>query len=105
MTEDHELRPECAREFGRIQAAEEAAREFRAEVRNSLGDIKDDVADMKEMLANHVGVATSVVDRIEAAEEDIDIINDRMWRERVISAGGAGGVFALLSWLIERLGG
>lgn len=106
MRHQHEMRPECAREFGKLSAEAKAHSEFRAEVRADLAELKTqlaDLADIKEMLAEHIGQSTGGWQRIETLENHQSKLEDRMWGERLKSGGIVGILILAIQFLIKTL--
>ena len=98
LIETHSMRPECAKEFGRIEANLNEHANFRREVRSELKDLKEKmetinsgVAEIHRLLSGHLGEAGGGWDRIAKVEKSLTKIEDRMWAERLKT----GGVVAL----------
>lgn len=100
---EHLLRPECAREFGKIAEAQKNNAEFRNEVRTELADIKKslaDIPDIKTMLAEHLGQAGGGWQRIKALEDSLDKLDKRIWAERLTTGAITGTVMLLINHFV-----
>lgn len=105
---EHDLRPGCAKEFGRLQEAQRNNHEFKEEMRHDLDEIRramSDIPEIKTMLVAHIGESTGGWQRIEALEQDIVRIEDKMWSERLKASGLTGSLLLLGSYLLERFNG
>lgn len=111
----HHLRPECAKEFGKIEASLANHRRFREEVRSELRDIKIQiesltssvtvgVSDIRNMLAEHIGESHGVHHRIKSLESDIDNVESRLWSERLKASAITGGLVFVIEFLLSRIG-
>lgn len=106
--EVHDMRPGCAKEFGKIQAQQEMNQEFRIEVRHEFQNLKEalgDIVDIKAMLAEHIGAAGGGWDRIEALEANHKLIESRMWQDRLKTSGVTGLIILLADFLISKFAG
>jgi len=104
---DHKMRPDCAKEFGKIEATLHEHETFRREVKESLSDIKrslETIVEIKEMLAVMNTERAAEIARVAALEATGDKLDRRMWGERV-KIGGFSVVLVGLIKLIELLGG
>jgi len=105
---DNGVRPQCAREFGKLQAEAEAHREFRTEVRKDLTEIKAQMAgihDIKELIASMNPTQASMQERVEKLESSVS----EMWKDRIKTAGASSGamtvIYVLVEYLRSRYGG
>ena len=112
---EHSMRPECAKEFGKIEASLANHRRFREEVRGELRDIKmqietlsssvtGGVSDIRNMLAEHIGESHGVQHRIKSLESDIDNVEARLWSERLKASAITGGLVFVIEFLLSRFG-
>ena len=115
---DHEMRPECAVEFGKIQTALEFHKEWRDESRNTLSCIKkevekltgngnrgridsiaDQLTDIHKLLAVHLKESEARDKRLDEQSDRIDELDRRLFKVAV----GAAALAALLAPVIEML--
>lgn len=108
----HDLRPECAKEFGKIQAREEAHSDFRVEVRSELKSINDNMKtlpEIKELLSKHIGESGGGWQRIEKLEENQkeltekhDSLKTGVWQDRVKTSGLTATLFMTAQFLLSH---
>jgi CII-binding regulator of phage lambda lysogenization HflD len=128
MIADHEMRPECAKEFGVIQADLRHHDEFRKEVRSSLAGIdheikkltgngnkgrvehlSDAVGELGKLLTRSITKSDAVVEAIQVRMENIEKqqkkigeeqerVASRMWSERLRITGIVG-----LLWMLSKI--
>jgi hypothetical protein len=73
-----QMRADCAREFGRLQAEAESHKEFREQVRNDLNEIKQSLDNLHES-------------------------QTQTWKDRALTGGTGGGVLGAVYVLVELL--
>ena len=78
---DHELRPECAKEFGTIHATLNGLRRDADERRDDFRDLRELITDNKDAVLDALGVVSKDVARLQ--------VRARGW-------GAIGGLFAAL---------
>lgn len=120
--EVHDLRPECAKEFGRIHRSLEFHQEWRTEQRQSLlniqkevekltgngnrGRIDDiflDLAEIKTMLISHIAEATARDHRLDAHAARLDKLDSRIYTVAIGAAGLTALLIPLGKMLVEHL--
>jgi len=111
---DHNMRPECAKEFGELKQGLRTANEFRIEFRHELSDIKKRIDDLqrstsinatevRDLLKGHIGESTGRDRRLEAVEAAIEKLDNRAWTERATSGGIGAGVVIAVEWGLRML--
>lgn len=91
MASEHDMRPECAMEFGKITAERTQAAEFREEVRSTLLAIQKEIHvltgngnrgkidEISGMLGEYISSTKSQDHRLAAVEESQRRMDSRMW--------------------------
>ena len=123
---DHELRPECAKEFGSIQKSLDFHREWRDEARASfnllqkevekltgngnrgrIDDLVDDLAEIKTMLVSHIRWGETeheaTIRRINNHAEQIKKLESRIYKVAIGAAALAAILVPISKLLIDQL--
>jgi hypothetical protein len=107
---DHSMRPECAKEFGKIEANLHEHAIFRTEVRTELRGLKEQiesvqtgVAEIHRLLSGHLGEAGGGWERIRDLESSLKRMDDRMWTERLKTGGVVTACVAVLQFAMKLI--
>lgn len=119
---DHEMRSECAKEFGSIQTALAFHKEWREEQSHKLDRIQKEVekltgngnkgkidelfnklSDLNTLIAQHIAMAESSQHRIEVLEQKTGLLEERIFSTSLKVAGVVGAVTIILHWVASKL--
>ena len=97
MVEDHTMRPECAKEFGKLETYAKVQAEFRLSMEKDIRELKQVNMDMREMLAGHLSRSESVLGRLKVVEDE-----QRRMNKSIMSLGvKIGSVIAVLQVITQ----
>jgi hypothetical protein len=119
---DHELRPECAKEFGSIQKGLEFHKEWRDEQRVALSTlqrevekltgngnrgridgISDDISEIKTMLVGHIAEAEERDHRLDTHDKLLEKYEGRVYAISLKVAGVVAFLAMVIKLGIDRL--
>lgn len=120
LTSEHTMRPECAIEFGKIQAEREALSVWRADIKGDLNSIKkeiltltgngnrgkidalqDDLGEIRRLLAEVSVTEKTYDERLSAVETSMDKFNNQMW-SLGFKLGTIIGTLTILSQIVMK---
>ena len=109
MAADHEMRPECSREFGKISTALEFHKGWRDEQLSKLNKLQSEIekltgngnrgkidelasslASVERMMTDHLARSEASQQRISSLEQRVDVLDSRVFSTSVKVAGAVG---------------
>ena len=96
---DHELRPECAKEFGKISTALEGQKELRSDQKVMMSDL----GEIKTMLVAHIALDDGRNARLDSFESGLDKLDGRVYSISAKVAGVVGILIVIAHYVAGKL--
>jgi len=115
MSGEHEMRPECALEFGRIQTALEFHKEWREETTQKLNCIQKEIEkltgngnrgkidEIRILIEGQIASFAASEHRIDDLEKKIKLLEERVFSTSLKVAGGIGVASVIIHYVLKLI--